>query len=290
MPSGLQRLPASEMLMQLGDEATTNAAVAAAAATGATTTFLSPSHCAPRSQSGWCFLRPKALAIGAFLEAGSAKARASARAHHILAEADKFVRDGQLTMLELCTFLPHTEHEGFLEWLLRSKYHEGGHWDYHAQFKAMDTNKDHKLSFDELLVAVQAWLEEGSPPLSVPHNVGGADTDDSGAGEADILWVGGIPDDLAASQENGQGSLHALFSPFGSGVTVTLRVKDGDRSWALVTFEQSTDAEAALAATLTHGSTALNIQRADVETHLKKPKTGELGRVYAVRHRRAAIC
>ena len=80
---------------------------------------------------------------------------AETEAHEILQLADKFFHDNQLTMLELCTFLPHTEFEGFLEWLLKNKYHAGGHWDYHEQFRAMDPNHTHTLDLEELTSAVR---------------------------------------------------------------------------------------------------------------------------------------
>ena len=36
--------------------------------------------------------------------------------------ADRFVRNGQLTLAELSTYLPGTEHEGFLEWFTDAKH------------------------------------------------------------------------------------------------------------------------------------------------------------------------
>ena len=103
------------------------------------------------------------------LDGAPAQDSADARAHHIIERADQFVHDGALSVLELCTFLPHTEHEGFLEWLMKGRYHAGGHWDYHAHLREADKNADHQIDLEELVAAVQAWMDDGSPGLSVPH-------------------------------------------------------------------------------------------------------------------------
>jgi hypothetical protein len=56
-------------------------------------------------------------------------------AHVIMEQADRFVHDGQLTITEMMAYLQHTEHEGFLEWLLENHYHDhdsNGHFVYHG--------------------------------------------------------------------------------------------------------------------------------------------------------------
>ena len=98
---------------------------------------------------------------------------AGAEAHHILQTADKMSTDGKLSIIEMMTFLKNTEHEGFLEWLLHDKYHSGGKWDYHEQFRIFDSREtnDESLSLSELTEAVETWMRQGSPGLSVPHKV-----------------------------------------------------------------------------------------------------------------------
>jgi hypothetical protein len=97
--------------------------------------------------------------------------KAGVEAHHIMVTADKMATDGRLSMIELCTFLKHTEHEGFLEFLLADKYHAGGKWDYHEQFRKANANHDEHLDLAELTAAVETWMAQGSPGLSVPHKV-----------------------------------------------------------------------------------------------------------------------
>lgn len=97
--------------------------------------------------------------------------RADEEAHHIIQEADKLSVDGKLSVLEMSTFLKGTEHEGFLEWILRDKYHAGGHWDYHAELRKANSNHDEYLQLDELTLAVEKWMSEGSPGLTVPRKV-----------------------------------------------------------------------------------------------------------------------
>jgi hypothetical protein len=98
-------------------------------------------------------------------------ARADDEAHHIVVTADKMSVDGKLSMIEMCTFLKGTEHEGFLEWLLRDKYDAGGHWDYHAELRKANSDHDEYLQLPEVTAAVEKWMAEGSPGLTVPRKV-----------------------------------------------------------------------------------------------------------------------
>ena len=95
--------------------------------------------------------------------------RAETEAHHIIKEADKMSTDGKLSMLEMCTFLKGTEHEGFLEWMMKDKYHTGGHWDYHEEFRKANSNHDEYLQLPEITAAVESWMAQGSPGLTVPR-------------------------------------------------------------------------------------------------------------------------
>lgn len=97
--------------------------------------------------------------------------RADKEAHHIIKQADKMSVDGKLSMIEMTTFLKGTEHEGFLEWLLRDKYHAGGHWDYHAELRKANSNHDEYMQLPELTAAVETWMAQGSPGLTVAHKV-----------------------------------------------------------------------------------------------------------------------
>ena len=60
-------------------------------------------------------------------------------------------------------------HEGWLEWLLKDKYHAGGHWDYHEHFRQADEDHSSTLDYDEIVASVQQWLDAGSPGLSAPR-------------------------------------------------------------------------------------------------------------------------
>jgi hypothetical protein len=66
----------------------------------------------------------------------------------------------------MMAYLQGTRHEGFLDWLLKNKYHagaDGGHYVYHEAFKKMDGDHSHTMQEDELHIAVQAWMDDGSP-------------------------------------------------------------------------------------------------------------------------------
>jgi hypothetical protein len=100
---------------------------------------------------------------------GNISAAADARAHHIIETADSMVADGKLSMVEMTTFLKGSRHEGWLEWLLKDKYHAGGHWDYHEHFRQADEDHNSTLDYDEIVASVQQWLDAGSPGLSAPR-------------------------------------------------------------------------------------------------------------------------
>ena len=257
-------LPTSELL-----EHTDGAGVAA---------FLSPDQ--ERRSAGWRWLRPRIHALKAF---GAFKSRdfmaqsnaGAARGHPILTVVAQIVEDGKLTMLKLCALLPHTEHEGFLEWLMKDCYHEEGSlWDYHTQLQAMNADADHTMDFEELVVAVQSWLEAGSPGLSVPRDEKGDDDQDEAT-----IWVGNLPACLAALPDPEQ-ALAALFSSFGEVQKVTVRKKDGDKSWSLLTLESAEKARAAAAAAVTYETARLKVELVDVQEHLKRPQTKMLAGVY----------
>eukprot|EP01051_Picozoa_sp_SAG22_P012407 SAG22_NODE_1288_length_4868_cov_5.920109_1_plen_374_part_00 len=84
---------------------------------------------------------------------------------------------------------------------------------------------------------------------------GGGQPAGSGGGEDErrTVWVGGIPDELAAA-EGAETTLSGLFSQFGEVATVAIRKKaaggggSGDKSWALVSFASEAAATAAVAA------------------------------------------
>ena len=75
---------------------------------------------------------------------------------------------------QMMTFLANTEHEGFLEWLVKNKYHAkaadegGGHFVYHEEFKKLDVDHSSTMEEPELREAVHMWMEAGSPGLSQP--------------------------------------------------------------------------------------------------------------------------
>ncbi len=127
-----------------------------------------------------------------------------------------------------------------------------------------------------------ATAEEGVPPESPQSPTAAA----AGVDSVKTVWVGGIPEslltfDMTASSDTGDEPIASLFKQFGAVVSLTTRQKPGiNKSWAFVTFADSSSADLALSTPVAHGSVVLQVARADVAERLKSSSTGALARIW----------
>eukprot|EP01043_Picozoa_sp_COSAG02_P001133 COSAG02_NODE_23_length_52893_cov_58.101868_13_plen_339_part_00 len=107
----------------------------------------------------------------------------------------------------------------------------------------------------------------------------------------DSVWVGGIPEHMV------EGGIHAtsqrlrqLLAPIGSTLASTVRIKPGeDKSWAIMSFTDSTSAARALDAEIlslpdpSSGATRrLEVRRVAAEEHLSRTNTGALKSILSI--------
>lgn len=133
-----------------------------------------------------------------------------------------------------------------------------------------------------------ATAEEGVPPESA-GTVEVQPTPGPGAPDSTkTVWVGGIPESLLTinmteSSDTVDEPIASIFKKFGTVVSLTTRQKPGiNKSWAFVTFADSSSADLALAEPVTHGSVVLHVARADVAEQLKRTTTGALAQIWQV--------
>ena len=86
---------------------------------------------------------------------------------------------------------------------------------------------------------------------------------------ARTVWVGGIPD--VTANQRGDVALTRAFAECGAVLSVQVRRKDGNRSWAFISFLDDTGLSAALQKTVTvpgdGGLVALEVKKAKVDRH-----------------------
>ena len=86
--------------------------------------------------------------------------------HEIMNLADHFMHDGELTITEMMAYLQGTRHEGFLDWLLKNKYHagaDGGHYVAWVQHK-----DDTWVCFDDDKVTECRQVHSNATCLALP--------------------------------------------------------------------------------------------------------------------------
>jgi hypothetical protein len=127
-----------------------------------------------------------------------------------------------------------------------------------------------------------ATAEEGVPPEGAGEPEP-APAPAAAAGAPDTtktVWVGCIPEallsiDMTASSETGDAPIASVFGQFGAVVSLTTRQKPGlNKSWAFVTFAESSSADLALATPVAHGSVTLQVTIATLRpwhAHLHTP-------------------
>ena len=142
---------------------------------------------------------------------------------------------------------------------------------------------------------------ESVSALDLEHEGDGGGAADSSISKT--IWVGNIPAALCGGGDDVNGPLAALFAPFGSVISITIRRKldtpkaaaddsggDGaagvavNKSWAFVSFSSAQAADLALAASVctTNGDeeVVLTTRAANVEEKLRSPTTGALAEIW----------
>ena len=156
-------------------------------------------------------------------EGDAVHAAAGAEAHWIMQKADSLCPDGTVSLLEMCTFIKDSEHEGFLEWLLQDRYHPGGKFEYHEEFHKANTNHDSKLDMKELTAAVESWMKLGSPGLSVPRRVEVKEAEMTDKERELIAFrVPGIPDVVLPPPPQKKRSIYEKSYPQSTGYKPTM--------------------------------------------------------------------
>ena len=159
----------------------------------------------------------------AMSEDDAVHAAAGAEAHWIMQKADSLCPDGTVSLLEMCTFIKDSEHEGFLEWLLQDRYHPGGKFEYHEEFHKANTNHDSKLDMKELTAAVESWMKLGSPGLSVPRRVEVKEAEMTDKERELIAFrVPGIPDVVLPPPPQKKRSIYEKSYPQSTGYKPTM--------------------------------------------------------------------
>lgn len=105
-----------------------------------------------------------------------------------------------------------------------------------------------------------ATAEEGVPPEGDSAGEPQSESVSAAPDSTNTVWVGGIPEslltiDMTVSADTVDEPIASIFKQFGAVVSLTTRQKPGiNKSWAFVTFADSSSADLALATPVTHGS------------------------------------
>ena len=105
-----------------------------------------------------------------------------------------------------------------------------------------------------------ATAEEGTPPEGASAAEPKPESVAAAPDSTKTVWVGGIPEslltvDMTGSADTVDEPIASIFKQFGAVVSLTTRQKPGiNKSWAFVTFADSSSADLSLATPVTHGS------------------------------------